>query len=1250
MAIHKVNINNSYIAETYKPPYLFKRRMYLLSALLFGSLALTGNDLSAKPHNQAITFDNIANDTDVGIDYRRQPSLSNALWLSLKQQSIYSLTDMVNTPTKPRGIPGLAALDYDADGDIDIYVTNGPGVANSLYANQFSKTGQVTFVEVAAQAGVEAINQDSSGVCFGDIDNDGDQDLYVLGKAMPNKLFQNNGQGTFVDITESADIGGGNRSSSTCSFGDVNGDGLLDLAVSNLFDGTEQHRLPIILHGFEDLEQHNQLFINQGNNTFSDESLSSGINNEAGISWSLALVDYDLDGDLDMVVADDQGARKPGHVGGSDIGKLRMYSNNGKGKFRDVTDHLNGGRFGAWMGVSFGDLNHDGHMDIFASNIGDYMALFMQPLVDYPVRLKEWSTGWFLGQEDGGFSFYNSFDELGVLPFGWGSAITDYDNDGDQDIIYHGGLDMGSFVDASNPGAVLRNDSKGKWSRDTQALQQTDHSRRNVNGFAVADLNNDGFVDFISVSNQNWPAAAPLIPYIQDPSVYVGGPFDDVAFFAPTFTPVNPLDLTQGFTWNGIEPENGNLVIELNSANNRNHSVSVKLMGTKNMTSAGVVNYDGIGAVVSFVSRKGEPVMSPVLSGGTYASQHSLELIFGMGKSKKGIVEVLWPGGVRNRLYKVKRGEKLVLPEIPCSFDDVSIAKEDYKHCVKNSLNELKDANKITKKEMRRLYKSAIRAYGDSNLYDINNSVQFSDESEELDFQYLTVATEGLSGAAWLDYDSDNDLDLYLTNGRGQKNALFQNNGDGEFTDISANAQVQNGLGNSGVLAGDIDNDGYPDLFLSSDGGMVTPVQSSEFKLYHNNGNGSYTDITASSGITGLITSFSSAFGDINNDGYIDLLVSTPGSIPLQRQDRNKLYLNNGDLTFTDVSAVTGIDTALGGCLASFTDYDLDGDQDIVIGNCNDIRFIPGPIELFRNDGGLNFVNVTQSAGLTRQGGWMGLTIADYDNDGDPDIFSTNLGMLPRAPAETTATVLYENNGDGTFTDVDMLAGVRDQIWGWGSTFTDFTNDGHTDLFYAGSFPFNFLTSVPNPGKLYINNRDKSFNDKSEWLGVDLTGRFVSGVASADYDNDGFADLVIAAGAASVDGNLGSQRLPGKPVLLRNRGNDKNAITIKTVGTKSNAGGIGARVMVQTDRLIQTKEVRAGSSFLSTESPWLNFGLNKHEQVDKIEVHWPSGVVESYQNLDVNRMYTITEGQGISSKKYAKGEDDHNSHNLSEDD
>lgn len=511
-----------------------------------------------------------------------------------------------------------------------------------------------------------------------------------------------------------------------------------------------------------------------------------------------------------------------------------------------------------------------------------------------------------------------------------------------------------------------------------------------------------------------------------------------------------------------------------------------------------------------------------------------------------------------------------------------------------------------------------------------NSAIQFDDVSSVIDFTYQSNNSEGLSGAVWFDYNNDGLMDVFLTNDIGHSNGLFRNDGDGKFTEVSAVAGLQNDLGSTGVVAGDIDNDGFEDLFVSGAGEMFTPGPASPVKLYHNNGNGSFTDISSTSGIVGSATNMNAAFADINNDGYIDLFIAAPGSMSHQRQDLSKLYLNNGNRTFTDITFSSGVITPFGGCAASFTDYDNDGDQDLLVGFCNDIHNIPHPIHLFRNNGNLTFKDVANEAGINALGGWMGITVADYDNDGDQDFFATNLGHLP--PFGDFYPVLYRNNGDGTFKDVAQKAGVRTLIWGWGASFADFNNDGYSDIFYTGSFPFmpfNIDGSRANPGFLLINSRDKTFIDRSAWLNRSFADEFTSGVAIGDYDGNGFLDLLVTSGATSTTGQLVGPRVDSHPVLLKNLGDENGWITIRALGTVSNRDAIGTKIVVHAGGLTQTKEIRAGSSFNSSDSLWLTFGLGHQKHANSIEVLWPSGKVERFGKLRGKRMITIQEGQGI---------------------
>ena len=682
--------------------------MSSLSKLLLSSLmlvSLVSSVVVAAADDGGVTFQDIAAGGGAGINFHRVVSARNALFDALKRQPVFTFNDFAMTPFLSEGDPGVALFDFDGDGDLDVYVTNGPGANNSLYSNQLRETGSVTFVDVGAAAGVGAFDQDSQGVCFGDIDNDGDEDLYVLSNNAPNRLFENQGNGTFVDITESSNAGGGDRTSVSCSMGDVNGDSLVDIAVGNSYNNWNT-LLPYFGQPFA-YNEHNQLFLNTGGNVFADVSSTSGIEALAGlppelagaatITFGMAMVDYDLDGDIDIVTADDQ-ASPAAKYGGLDHGFVRIFQNDGTGHFADLTFAAGMNHHGNWLGLAFGDVNCDGYMDIFGSNVGDYGYTLL-----IPYERGDLSSRWFLGQPDGSLAD-PGVGALAATPFGWGASLVDYENDGDTDIVFYGGSEGGLYVEASNPGAVLRNDNCSASFSRAALGGSTNYTRRSTRGLATGDLNNDGFVDIVSVSAFDIPEPIPLAPF----SVAYGSPFDADARFVPTFL---PADTPGAFVWSGIVFPEGSLSVELNSADNGNHWVTVKVLGAAGLSPGGRVNRDGLGAVVTFTPAGGKTVMRPVVGGSSHASQDSLAANFGLGAASKGTVEVLWPGGVRNRLYDVHASERIVFPEIPCSFNGAWADKHEYQSCVKNALDQLMGAGALDQHMYGRFLSSALKAF-----------------------------------------------------------------------------------------------------------------------------------------------------------------------------------------------------------------------------------------------------------------------------------------------------------------------------------------------------------------------------------------------------------------------------------------------------------------------------------------------------------------------------------------------------------
>ncbi len=478
------------------------------------------------------------------------------------------------------------------------------------------------------------------------------------------------------------------------------------------------------------------------------------------------------------------------------------------------------------------------------------------------------------------------------------------------------------------------------------------------------------------------------------------------------------------------------------------------------------------------------------------------------------------------------------------------------------------------------------------------------------------------SGAAWRDYDNNGTLDLYIVNSTSvrpepdtilPKNALYLNNGDGTFTDVTDNAGVGDTGWGMGCAFADYDNDGDPDLY-------VTNYKANIF--YLNKGDGTFKKFTSRAGAIGH-TGFGSgiAWGDYDADGFLDLYIGNYieyKKVPQGDEvffpydffgQENVLFLNKGDGGFIDVTDAAkvngGFHLTLGIAAA---DYDADGDLDIYLANDTDQNI------LYRNDGEITFTNTNQPDARSRTGdirSGMGIAWGDYNNDGTLDLFITN--WLDEN------NVLYKNNGDGTFTDVSAKSGVFESGLGktcWGTVFFDVDNDTDLDIFFAAGHidP----ASWENHGQsdvLLRNNGDGTFTDISEEVALHQfkTKGVGRGVAAGDYDTDGDIDLIIV--------NSGE-----KPRLLRNDGGNKNNwLHIRSIGVQSNRDGVGAHIKIITGDLYQIREVSAGSSYLSQNSLEVEFGLGNYKKIDKIIIQWPSGTVQTLTNVPANQTIVVTE-------------------------
>jgi len=515
--------------------------------------------------------------------------------------------------------------------------------------------------------------------------------------------------------------------------------------------------------------------------------------------------------------------------------------------------------------------------------------------------------------------------------------------------------------------------------------------------------------------------------------------------------------------------------------------------------------------------------------------------------------------------------------------------------------------------------------------------ITFKHENGASPQKYMPETMAG--GSIIFDYNNDGWPDIFFVNGgsftdkqkaAGALHRLYRNNKDGSFTDVTSGSGIGvSGFG-MGACSADYDNDGWPDLYITSMGGN---------KLYHNNGNGTFTDVTEKAGVGLRLWSASCAFGDIDNDGYVDLFVTNYVDFSVSNNkycvysgdtrvychpnvyngQPDVLYRNNGDGTFTDVSRQAGIYRTDGkGLGVVFGDYDNDGWADIFVANDSTPNF------LFHNKGKGVFEEVALVAGVAvgsdgQALAGMGTDMGDIDADGLLDIFVTNLDRQTHS--------LYRNLGKGLFANVTFESGVGEATLpfvGFGSVFFDFDNDTDLDLAIANGDVidnvslFRDSTSYEQRNLLLQNDGTGKFRDVGPASGPGFALKKPSRSLSAgDIDNDGDLDLLI--------GNVGQA-----PDLLRNDGgNHNNSLLIRTVGSKSNRDGIGARLKLMVDGKVLIREVKAGSSYLSQSDLRLHFGMGRAARAQRLEIRWPSGAVDVLQDVQANQILVFTEGRGV---------------------
>ena len=527
-----------------------------------------------------------------------------------------------------------------------------------------------------------------------------------------------------------------------------------------------------------------------------------------------------------------------------------------------------------------------------------------------------------------------------------------------------------------------------------------------------------------------------------------------------------------------------------------------------------------------------------------------------------------------------------------------------------------------------------------------NTQVQFVDVTHEAGIHWTHVdgrsgkkyPMEILgSGAAFFDYDNDGDPDLYLVNGAPlpgyntsdiPTNCLYQNNGDGTFTDVTQKAKIGDAGYGHGCAVGDYNNDGNLDLYVTNYG---------KNRLYRNNGDTTFSDVTEEAGVPEPRWSTGCAFADYDQDGNLDLYVVNYIVFSLDEENpwcglkekgirayckpdnfiaqSDTLFRNNGDGTFTDVTKLTGIHNPNGkGLGVAWGDYNNDGNVDIYVANDSTENFF------FQNLGNGKFTEIgfmigvaLSENGIVENG--MGTAFGDWDNDGWLDLTVTNY-------TDQTNT-FYHNDKDGFFTDstsITKTAKITYQYVGWGTAFVDIDNDGYGDVFVANGHLHDNLRELGQEGTygqrnlLFHNLHNGTFTEVSQSLGAGMKFEDVSrGATFADYDLDGDIDILVT-----------NSNTP--PRLLRNDGGNRNNwLQLRLKATNSSSDAIGARVKVTTGELTQIREVQSGDGYLSQRELKLHFGIGKHQKIDRIEVRWVGGNIQVIESVTANQVLLLIE-------------------------
>jgi len=1018
-------------------------------------------------------------------------------------------------------------------------------------------SAQMRFSDQALSTGV-ADDGEANGAAFGDFSGDGMPDLFVarLGRRARPLLYRNAGDGTF----DTADLDGAHSGSTMGGvFVDYDSDGDLDLYTISFF-------------------RPNQLFENvDGRLTLADAEFT-----DPGSSTSAAFADYDRDGRVDLFTTH-RGARANQY-------KSRPYQE-GFVELSEFHSALGSGRdsFGA---LPF-DYDSDGDVDLYVSNWGFANLLF---------------------RNEGRGSFLQVARGTGLIDEGWSilSLPADYDNDGDLDLYTLRSQGQASILYANDDGQFVH-------------VEAGVGGSVSGTGGAWADFDSDGDVDLL-VSNAG---ATALYENRQD------GAFADIGSAS---LPASALadELTGGVATADYDRdgdidafighlEGADLLLR-NDASAAARWLQLELAGRPGQTV--------LGSRVRVRSADGTQLREYAVSTqiGT-ASGH--ELHFGLGGNKQVDIDIHWASGQQQTLSGIAANQRLRLRE-PLPGRDLRIdAVTEPSHApgwrplafevVVSNVGEVQVSGAGLAASVEVRDRVQYDQWLDVPTLDPGESVSLRfpmwtpvvagehrfafvlDVDDDVAANNRWVRAHSLHdfddvaphrgvaddspgfAAAWSDYDRDGDLDLYVSNGAtagDAANLLYRNDGDAGFTDVAlASGAADDGNGTAAVFA-DFNSDGWEDLFISK-GGFNTQGQAN--RLFHNNQDGTFADVSAAAGLDVVLSSYSAAAGDYDKDGYTDLYVSQFRGQP------NQLYRNDGKGGFEEVGMGRGIVSFFnyGGSAASFADYDADGDVDLYAS-------IFGTFDRFYADVGAAQFGVSE---VGNEGDAVGITSGDYDNDGDLDVYVVN---------QSRRSTLSRNDLEAkVFVDVGEESGTENLALGAGCAFGDFDADGDIDL---------FVVNGGSADRVFMNRGDGSFVDMAAAFGMADTS-WAWAVTLADYDNDGDLDAYVV-----------NERTANR--LYENRSADNNWLQVGLRGVASNTEALGARLQLFAGERAWTRVVNATSG-MAHSSRVVHFGLGQTTRLDSLLVQWPTGLTERFADVPVNSRLSVVEGQVLTTVQEA---------------